>query len=174
MSISAEDFKSILQQQQAKFERSQLRLIQPLTQVINLQTSVSSQSGSSLSFADSIAATITEFHYEPASGLTFDSGYWSISTGFQNRLRSCKIPETNAKEVVVVFCRTTTPLCYFIEHALWSPRSQAASHEQMTAASMEPSWFLCGYARHPLYKCPAKDATYEENIFKKYEDLPLF
>ncbi|KER30088.1 hypothetical protein T265_03452 [Opisthorchis viverrini] len=84
MSISAEDLKSILQQQQAQFEQSQLRLIQPLTQVINLQTSVSSQSGSSLSFADSIAATITEFHYEPASGLTFDWWYSRWEDTFLN------------------------------------------------------------------------------------------
>ncbi|GAA47763.1 hypothetical protein CLF_112619 [Clonorchis sinensis] len=40
-----------------------------------------------------------------------------------------------------------------------SPRSQVSSHEQTTAVSMGTPCFFCGYARHPRYKCPAKDAT---------------
>ena len=75
MSFSAEDLKSILLQQQTQFEQAQLRLIDTLTQRLNIQPPVGTSSDQPVSSIDSLTAAISEFHYDPASGYTFNTWY---------------------------------------------------------------------------------------------------
>ena len=75
MSIPIEELKLILQQQQAQFENSQLRLIDTLTQRLSLRSSESTVPSQTFTTADSIANSISEFTFDPDSGLTFDTWF---------------------------------------------------------------------------------------------------
>ncbi|CAH8847515.1 unnamed protein product, partial [Trichobilharzia szidati] len=71
MSISLDDLESILQQQQVQNEAAQLKLIEALTQKLSIQVP-------SISYSDkyeSISNSISEFNYDPISGLVFDAWF---------------------------------------------------------------------------------------------------
>ncbi|GAA55029.1 hypothetical protein CLF_106501, partial [Clonorchis sinensis] len=68
-------------------------------------------------------------------------------------------PELEQKQSVSFLPNNQLPCATVSNDPPKSPRPQASSYEQTTAASMASSFFFCGYALHPRYKCPAKDAT---------------
>ncbi|CAH8430770.1 unnamed protein product [Dicrocoelium dendriticum] len=75
MSISADELKAILLQQQAQFEASQLRLIETLTRQLSIQTGSLSTTVKPSASVDAITNSITEFSYDPNAGLTFESWF---------------------------------------------------------------------------------------------------
>ncbi|GAA52970.1 hypothetical protein CLF_109243 [Clonorchis sinensis] len=84
MTITAEALKEIPLQQQKQFEVAQLRLVETLTQQIQIQPP---NSASDTNSVDSIANSITEFHYDPDAGLTFDSWFRRYEDVFQVELK---------------------------------------------------------------------------------------
>ncbi|GAA50209.1 hypothetical protein CLF_104235, partial [Clonorchis sinensis] len=84
MTITAEALKEILLQQQKQFEAAQLRLVEKLTQQLKIQPPNSAPDTNSV---DSIANSITEFHYDPDAGLTFDSWFRRYEDVFKVELK---------------------------------------------------------------------------------------
>jgi hypothetical protein len=84
MTITAEELKEILQQQQRQFEAAQLRLMESLTRQLTIHASAPTQENSSI---DAISNSITEFHYEPDSGLIFDSWFKRYEDIFKVELK---------------------------------------------------------------------------------------
>ncbi|KER33501.1 hypothetical protein T265_00617 [Opisthorchis viverrini] len=82
--ITAEALKEILLQQQNQFEAAQLRLAETLTQQLKIQPPNSAPDTNSV---DSIANSITEFHYDPDAGLIFDSWYKRYGDVFKAKLK---------------------------------------------------------------------------------------
>uniref|UniRef100_A0A0V0JA95 Uncharacterized protein K02A2.6 n=1 Tax=Schistocephalus solidus TaxID=70667 RepID=A0A0V0JA95_SCHSO len=63
---------SILQQQQAQFEAAHLKMMESMMQQFSWQFPNRESSGKQNTSADVVAACITEFIYDPDSGVTFN------------------------------------------------------------------------------------------------------
>ena len=74
VNFSAEQFQNLLMQQQKQME-AQTKLIETLTQRLNLQSSSPVSCESQSSSVDSLANTITEFHFDADAGHTFDAWF---------------------------------------------------------------------------------------------------
>ncbi|KER28725.1 hypothetical protein T265_04513 [Opisthorchis viverrini] len=81
MSISAEQLKLILQQQQKQFEEAQLRLVESLMRSISVNATKTREPPSSS--ADAAASSITEFNFDAESGRTFESWFKKYEDMFQ-------------------------------------------------------------------------------------------
>ena len=84
--FSAEQFQKMILQQQKQMEK-QLKLIEALTQRLNLKPSETVSHESPSSSIDSLANSITEFCYNPESGLTFDTWFKRWEDMFQTDFR---------------------------------------------------------------------------------------
>ncbi|VDL96188.1 unnamed protein product [Schistocephalus solidus] len=73
MSISAEQFLSILQQQQTQFEAAHLKMMEFMMQQFSLHFTDPESFGKQSTSMDAVAACITEFIYDPDSGVSFDA-----------------------------------------------------------------------------------------------------
>ncbi|VDL92077.1 unnamed protein product [Schistocephalus solidus] len=80
--MSEEQLMSILQQQQANFEAARLKLMKSMRQQFNLHFPDPVSSGKQSKSADAVAACITEFIYDPDSGVTFDAWFKRWETIF--------------------------------------------------------------------------------------------
>ncbi|CAH8535475.1 unnamed protein product [Dicrocoelium dendriticum] len=84
MSISAEDLKTILLQQQQQFETAQLRMIETLTQMLSVQPTVVQNNGKPS--ADAMISSVNEFIFDPDSGLIFDAWFRRYEDVFRAEL----------------------------------------------------------------------------------------
>ncbi|CAI2739080.1 unnamed protein product, partial [Dicrocoelium dendriticum] len=84
MSISAEDLKIILLQQQQQFETAQLRMIETLTQMLSVQPTVVQNNGKPS--ADAMISSVNEFIFDPDSGLIFDAWFRRYEDVFRAEL----------------------------------------------------------------------------------------
>ncbi|VDP96731.1 unnamed protein product, partial [Echinostoma caproni] len=74
MNFSADQFQLLLMQQQKQME-AQLKLIESLTQQLNLQTTESVSHEIPSSAAEMLANSITELNYDPETGRTFEAWF---------------------------------------------------------------------------------------------------
>lgn len=88
MSLSTDDLKAILEHQRELFEKSQLQLITTLTKRLEVSATAASSNDDSAAHFDTISAAITEFHYEPSLGHTFDVWFKRWEDTFQNDFSS--------------------------------------------------------------------------------------
>ena len=86
MSISAEDLKAILFQQQAQFEAAQLNLIEALKSQLMLPPGSSTAAVKPCASVDAIVSSISTFSYDPDAGLTFENWFQRYEDVFRVEL----------------------------------------------------------------------------------------
>ncbi|VDP89494.1 unnamed protein product [Echinostoma caproni] len=74
MNFSADQFQLLFMQQQKQME-AELKLIESLTQRLNLQTTESDSREIPSSATEMLANSITEFSYDPETGHTFEARF---------------------------------------------------------------------------------------------------
>lgn len=104
MSISFEQMQILLQQQQKQFELSQLKLIETLTQKLNIQSTASIKPETSRPLIETISNSITDFHYDPAAGVHFDSWFRKYEDSFR-----LELAETDDAQKVRLLLRKLGP-----------------------------------------------------------------
>lgn len=84
MAISFEQMQQLLQNQQKQFEESQKRLVEMMSQKLNLKSE--SVSVTNQPSVDAIAASISEFVFDAVSGVTFESWFQKYEDVFRLEL----------------------------------------------------------------------------------------
>ncbi|CAH8529728.1 unnamed protein product [Dicrocoelium dendriticum] len=75
MSVSFEQLQSLLQQQQAQFEKAQAKLIETLTKNLSLQAGSVTGTSERCPSAETLTQQVCEFRYDADAGITFESWF---------------------------------------------------------------------------------------------------
>ncbi|CAH8856144.1 unnamed protein product [Trichobilharzia szidati] len=167
MSISLDDLKSILQQQQVQNEAAQLKLIEALTQKLSIQVPSTSHSDK----YESISNSISEFNYDPISGLVFDAWFNRYEDVFRIE---CHMFDDAAKVRLLLRKLGTVEHNRYVNFILPKNPRELSFDETVTVLSQifgeQSSMFNIRYQCFQLTKMPSDDyVTYAGKVNKECE-----
>nr|CAH8866294.1 unnamed protein product [Trichobilharzia regenti] len=167
MSISLDDLKSILQQQQVQNEAAQLKLIEALTQKLSIQVPSTSHSDK----YESISNSISEFNYDPISGLVFDAWFNRYEDVFRIE---CYMFDDAAKVRLLLRKLGTVEHNRYVNFILPKNPRELSFDETVTVLSQifgeQSSMFNIRYQCFQLTKMPSDDyVTYAGKVNKECE-----